>query len=299
MGSPLYNRDHSILLFTVDYYYDIRFGGRMRIRPFLIGTAFAMLIGVAGAVAQDAENCKDHPMFSRMKSFYIDECTSSFDAVEFYTPDGNKTVEGQKTEISYALIEGNQMPSPLQIRRNYGTAIKSLGGTIIYDRDEQITAKATTKAGKVVWLRGDVTNDGGSYKLWVVEVEAMVQEVSANDMLDALNKDGHIALYINFDTGKADIKPESLPTVEQITALLKSNPDLMVKIEGHTDNVGTPQSNKLLSEQRAKAVMAAVLKGGIAADRISSLGWGQEKPASDNRTEDGRAKNRRVEIVKK
>jgi flagellar motor protein MotB len=62
---------------------------------------------------------------------------------------------------------------------------------------------------------------------------------------------------------------------------------------------GTPQSNKLLSEQRAKAVMAAVVKGGVAATRVSAVGWGQEKPVADNRTEDGRAKNRRVEIVKK
>ena len=84
-------------------------------RLFLMGAAFAALIGVAGAVAQDAENCKDHPMFSRMKNFYIDECTNSFDAVEFYTPNGNKTIEGQKAEISYALVEGSQMPSPLQM----------------------------------------------------------------------------------------------------------------------------------------------------------------------------------------
>ena len=61
----------------------------------------------------------------------------------------------------------------------------------------------------------------------------------------------------------------------------------------------TPQSNKLLSEQRAKAVMAAVVKGGVAATRMSAVGWGQEKPVADNRTDDGRAKNRRVEIVKK
>lgn len=87
--------------------------------------------------------------------------------------------------------------------------------------------------------------------------------------------------------------------VEQITKLLKDNPGLTISVEGHTDNVGTPQSNKLLSEQRAKAVMAAVVKGGVAATRMSAVGWGQEKPVADNRTEGGRAKNRRGEIVKK
>jgi outer membrane protein OmpA-like peptidoglycan-associated protein len=87
--------------------------------------------------------------------------------------------------------------------------------------------------------------------------------------------------------------------VAQIAALLNGHADLKLSIEGHTDNVGTPAANKTLSEQRAQAVMAAVLKGGVAASRVSAVGWGQEKPIADNRSEEGRAKNRRVEIVKK
>jgi outer membrane protein OmpA-like peptidoglycan-associated protein len=118
-------------------------------------------------------------------------------------------------------------------------------------------------------------------------------------MYDALKKDGFIALYINFDTGKSDIKPESMTIIDQIAALLKAHADLTVSIEGHTDNVGTPQSNKTLSQQRAKSVMTAVVQKGIAADRMAAVGWGQEKPIADNRSEDGRAKNRRVEVVKK
>jgi len=96
-----------------------------------------------------------------------------------------------------------------------------------------------------------------------------------------------------------DIKPESQGIVEQIAALLKANPDLKLSIEGHTDNVGTPQGNKTLSEQRAQSVMNAVVGRGIAAVRLSAVGWGQDKPVADNRSEEGRAKNRRVEIVKK
>jgi outer membrane protein OmpA-like peptidoglycan-associated protein len=80
---------------------------------------------------------------------------------------------------------------------------------------------------------------------------------------------------------------------------MKSHPDLKLSIEGHTDNVGTPASNKTLSEQRAKAVLDAVVKLDVAANRMTALGWGQDKPIADNRSEDGRAKNRRVEIVKK
>ena len=256
-------------------------------------------LGSAWGRAGDAENCKDHPMFSRMKNYTLWECKSAFNAQEFYTAQGTKSVEGQRTEISYSLVEGNPMPSILQLRRNYGNAVKSLGWTILYDQERQLTGKVVTKAGKEVWLRFEGFNDGRDYTLVVVEVEGMKQEVTASDMLDALNKDGFIALYINFDTGKADIKAESLPVVEQIVTLMKDNPRLAVSVEGHTDNAGTPAGNKTLSDRRAKSVMAAVVKGGVAQARMSALGWGQEKPMADNRTEEGRAKNRRVEIVKK
>ena len=81
--------------------------------------------------------------------------------------------------------------------------------------------------------------------------------------------------------------------------MLNSNASLKISIEGHTDNVGDAVSNKKLSNDRAKAVMDALVAKGIDKTRLSSLGWGQEKPVADNRTEDGRTKNRRVEIVKK
>jgi outer membrane protein OmpA-like peptidoglycan-associated protein len=155
------------------------------------------------------------------------------------------------------------------------------------------------KNGKEIFLAIETHNGATLYVLTVVEVGAMTQEVSANDMLDALNKDGFMALYINFDTGKATIKPESLQIIEQVGELLQNNPDLKLNVEGHTDNVGTAPGNKILSEQRAKAVVSAVVSKGIEISRLTAVGWGQEKPIADNRTEEGRAKNRRVEIVKK
>ncbi len=255
--------------------------------------------GLVRAQQADAENCKDHPLFSRMKNFYIEECKSAYDAVEFYIKDSdNKTVEGQMTRIEYYLNENAPRPSQLQIRRNYGNAAKAIGGTILFDEDNYLTGRLT-KNGKEIWFKLDIYNDGSNFALTVLEVGEMVQEVAADAMYEALSKDGFMALYINFDTGKAEIKPESQGTVAQIVALLNGHADLKLSIEGHTDNVGTPAANKVLSEQRAQAVMAAVIKGGIAASRVSAVGWGQEKPIADNRGEDGRAKNRRVEIVKK
>jgi OOP family OmpA-OmpF porin len=276
----------------------------MRRHAFLSLLALVALLAVAGvglaiAQEQDAENCKDHPLVSRMKNFTISSCESNFDSVDFYVAEGEtKAVEGQKTVIGYALQEGSPSPSYLQIRRNYGNAIKNLGGTVLFDDARYVSGKVV-KNGREVWISVEGFNEGGDYVLTIVEVEAMAQEVTAGEMLNALNKDGFIALYINFDTGKSDIKPESQPVIAQIVTLLKDNPDLKVSIEGHTDNVGTPASNKALSEARAKSVMDALVKGGVVASRLSAVGWGQEKPVADNRTEEGRAKNRRVEIVKK
>ncbi len=118
-------------------------------------------------------------------------------------------------------------------------------------------------------------------------------------MRDELNKTGFVTLHINFETGKADIKLESQKIVDQVAEMLKTDDSLNVSIEGHTDNVGTAGFNKTLSENRAKSVMSAIVSRGIEKSRLSAKGWGQEKPVGDNKTEDGRAMNRRVEIVKK
>jgi len=269
----------------------------------LLTLAALWLLPIWAAAQADEEGCKDHPLLSRMKNFYITSCETNFDAVEFTVSDDGQTetVEGDKTRIAYSLKEGVNPPSALQIIRNFGNAIKSLGGTQLR-QDIGGTGSGTfklVKNNREIWVQVTTYNDNTVYELIIVEKGEMVQEVTADAMYEALNKDGFMALYINFDTGKADLKPESMPIIEQIVALMKNHPDLTMGIEGHTDNVGTPASNKTLSEQRAKAVMNAVVKSGVSAARLTAAGWGQERPIADNRGEDGRAKNRRVEIVKK
>jgi outer membrane protein OmpA-like peptidoglycan-associated protein len=155
-----------------------------------------------------------------------------------------------------------------------------------------------THEGAEVWAEVKA-NKNGIYWLHVVEREAMQQVISADAMGAALDKDGFIALDVHFATGKSEILSESRPIIDEIVALLQKRPDLRVGVEGHTDNTGTPQGNKALAEARARAVAAAVAAAGIADVRLAPVGFGQERPVADNRTEEGRAKNRRVEIVKK
>ena len=271
-----------------------------------------LLINLGGFSGAGAESeFKDTPYFSGMPTHRItDASDQEFSDYRFYNGKDCTTVEGKKYFRNYTLKEGAKQSSELQISRNYSNSIKSMGGTIIFDGEcsgsncaencggRMLIGKAI-KGSSELWVEVVPFNEGNDYYLTVIVKEAMKQDVTASNMLDALNRDGHIALYINFDTGKATIKPESKPMIAQIVEMLKANPGLKVSVEGHTDNVGTPASNKTLSDQRAKTVVAAIVAEGIDAKRLSVLGHGQDKSIADNKTEEGRAKNRRVELVKK
>ena len=115
----------------------------------------------------------------------------------------------------------------------------------------------------------------------------------------ALDTDGKIVTHgILFDTGKDIIKPESLPTLKSILALLNDSPGLNFSIEGHTDNQGNRAVNQPLSEKRAAAVRTWLVDKGIAATRLRTVGFGDTRPIDSNTTPEGRANNRRVEFVK-
>jgi outer membrane protein OmpA-like peptidoglycan-associated protein len=101
---------------------------------------------------------------------------------------------------------------------------------------------------------------------------------------------------IFFDTKKFDLKPESLTELDKIVVLLNENPKLKIQIAGHTDNVGKPAGNLLLSNNRAKAVVNYLVQKGIAKQRLSFKGFGAAKPVADNKTESGRTQNRRTEM---
>jgi outer membrane protein OmpA-like peptidoglycan-associated protein len=280
----------------------------------LLVACLAFVAGFAAlpaAAQSDAPKSKDHPLLTRYPDSHIAEYEASFNALEFRVGPAAtakaERVEGNATRIHYFHNHADKQPSPLQLIRNYQNAIKAIGGEVLYERlprdgDGGETTLRVTSGGKTAWVRvepGIFSAPTQSYRLEIVEVAAMQQVVSANKMLEELNRNGFIALYINFDTNKWDLKADGQATVREIVAMLKAAPALKIAVEGHTDNVGAAAANKTLSENRAKSVAAAITAAGIPAARVSAAGFGADKPVADNRSEEGRARNRRVELVKK
>jgi outer membrane protein OmpA-like peptidoglycan-associated protein len=156
------------------------------------------------------------------------------------------------------------------------------------------------KDGKETWVHVKADNPG-DYWLFIAEREMMKQDVTmdAAAMAAGLGTNGSIALYgVYFDTGKSDLKPESEPTLKEIAQLLTGSSALKVFIVGHTDMVGDTATNMRLSQARAEAVVnALVSKHKIGAARLVAFGNGPYAPVASNKTDEGRAKNRRVELV--
>lgn len=108
---------------------------------------FLLTVGVASSQEKDAKGCKDHPLISRMNNYYISSCQKNFNSFDFFVKDGSKTLEGEMTKIGYEMRLGSPQPSFLQVRRNYGNAIKNIGGVALYDDERRGTFKVT-KEGK-------------------------------------------------------------------------------------------------------------------------------------------------------
>jgi outer membrane protein OmpA-like peptidoglycan-associated protein len=272
----------------------------------LICSIFVLMAGFAPVIAQeDGAGCKDPALFTRMPGYHIYRCEDlQFDKFEFKISD-NKTqiVEGHSLFIMYDLNENVQAPSPLQTVRNYTNAAKKIGWQVVYEWDDAgpNAVFKVVKNGVEAWA-AIYASYNGSYNIHVIEKEAMKQDVvaDASSMASSINETGKVAVYgIYFDTGKATLKPESQPTMLEIAKLLKTNPGLKLYVVGHTDNTGAFDANMKLSMDRAAAVVnALVSKQSVNAASLKACGDGPTSPVATNDTEEGKALNRRVELVK-
>ncbi len=251
--------------------------------------------------ASDVKGAKDHPFVTRMPDFYIGAYEKiDFDSYSFKTKNGSVDVEGRRYIIDYRLQKDSKTPSNLQIIRNYISAIEKAGGILKY-KSSYYAVFLVDRDGKETWIKVEPATKGGRYILTIVEKEIMEQQVTAD--AKAMQKDivesGHVAIYgIYFDSGKSNIKPESKPSFEEIATLMKNNSDLNIYVIGHTDMAGELQRNMDLSISRAKSVVLELTqKYNISPSRLTAKGVGPLCPVASNNSNNGRKKNRRVELV--
>ncbi len=285
------------------------------------------------AASQDAVSSQDYPGIGRLEGSYIKKYkVLDFDEYDIFTSpvitgeDKKKsiTLEGKVTRIAYFAPEN---VSILEAQRNYENQLKDMGYELLFTcKSEECggrnlrniieqyvmlwsdfryaVAKKSTDASEVYVVIATTTDGSRIVKtqVAVIETRAMANKmIDAGAMAEGIGEEGRIALYgILFDLDATSIKPASKPTLEQITVLLNNNPDLELVIVGHTDNQGDLQYNMGLSKRRAEAIKAALVgKYNIAGNRLSAWGVGYLSPVASNRNEDGRARNRRVELVEK
>jgi OmpA-OmpF porin, OOP family len=303
----------------------------------LLVSLTSSLVGATGALAAsgDVPGAKDYPGIGRFKGSVITGYeVKDFDASKLQAAafkDGKATderkPEGRVTRIAYKTGAG---PSILEVAKNFEGQLEKAGFTTLLScTTDDCGAIPFTEALDVLPIPA-MWVDGFDYRYWSgrkageggaetyasvlvsknndeITAELVVTQVGAmeNKMIDAaamakgLGSAGHIALYgIYFDTDKAVVKPESAPTLAEIAKLMAAQPELHVFIVGHTDNQGTYDYNMDLSKRRAAAVAAALAKSyGVAGARMQTAGVGFLAPVASNASDEGRAQNRRVELV--
>lgn len=257
-----------------------------------------------------------------------------FDRIHVVAGNTLRPVEGKISQRYFSINEIGM--SPLGAHRNYEAVLKDLGATRVDTVSPADPGFIDANGGQLKDIRKKMRLIGGpdrsdeadipgfeqyllrtpSSNLWmsfylfdgslnlgliVVEEKALKQSVAlmpAEQMAMALQKDGHVALYLNFDTDSDVIRPDSLPAVDEIAKLLTTDPSLRLKVEGHTDTDGDASHNKQLSLARAQSVIKAIAARRIDTNRLHPVGVGPERPLADNKTDEGKARNRRVELVR-
>jgi len=272
-------------------------------RPLLLFSFIAASSLVASAqapVPPDKPGCSESKVVTRMPGCSITRCErKDFASAPMPRTKTEKThqVEGELEHTIYRCPAGK---SPLELGRNTEAALKNAGFDILYTDVYSGGARFYMTAQKApYWVNLAVLSD--AYDLTVVKEKQMEQVMKANaeGWADQVNQTGRVSVYgINFDTGKATIRPDSEPALNEVLKMLQANPPWAMVVAGHTDNVGTAEMNLTLSRQRAEAVIAWLTGRGIDKARLVPAGFGDTRPVAPNTDETGRGKNRRVDLVK-
>lgn len=270
-----------------------------------IMTAFflSLLIGpmlLGQTPAADKAGCHDPKVLSRLPGCSIARCrTAPYEQAELDTAKTGKritVVEGEFEEVHYRCPAET---AGIQIQKNAEGALRQAGYDVVFMNAYGTTRFWVTGRKGPQWVA--VYAERGNYRVTAVKAKELeqVMEANAEGWAQQINQTGRVSIYgINFDTGKATIRPDSEKVLGEVAALLQKEPGWDLLVAGHTDNAGTDGINVPLSRQRAEAVIAWLAAKGIDKARLTAAGFGSRRPLAENTNEDGRAKNRRVDLIK-
>ncbi|MGD2029103.1 MAG: OmpA family protein, partial [Desulfobacterales bacterium] len=255
---------------------------------------------------------KDHTVIKPIPGSTLDSYHSEYNNYNAYTfkykKNGKrveKVVKGKYWKLDYEFLKKDgkrdESVSPLEISENFKQAALEKGGEVLGEDHRNLTFTLTSD-GRKLWVHLQPAMWKGFYRLHIVEEKSFKKKLTfgAEEMKKELDEKGHVAIYgILFDVDKASLKPESQKPLQEIVKLMRKYPDLKLEVQGHTDNQGSADYNRDLSQRRAETVKTYLTTYGTDASRLEAKGYGLSQPVASNDTEEGRAKNRRVELVRK
>lgn len=251
--------------------------------------------------------------------------TGKFERVPFWTGDRLEWIEGRVYGAGIAPAQGHEY-SQLELARNLQALVEQLGGrhvgsgripqqaideilksTIAVDHvdglgdiyNEAVDTYVIHRADRDIWIQ--LTRSGHAGGWLIAEsrpVQITARALPADTLMKSLEAHGNVAIDIQFETDKATILPASRPQLEQVIKLLMDAPQLRLSINGHTDSSGDAAHNLQLSQLRAHSVSTFIQAAGISSKRLETRGFGDTRPVAENSSEEGKARNRRVELVK-
>lgn len=210
-----------------------------------------------------------------------------------------REVEGRYWRLDYQLA--NRQTSRDEIMANYEAEARRVGGVTLSRTATRMLFRLPRAGGVYTWCRIE-TGANGAYQLEIVDEAGLdlSLEFDADALLEALNAKGEVAIYgILFDVDRANLRPGSGEVLDTIATILNADPALRLEVQGHTDDTGTADRNRVLSQQRAEQVVNALMQYGFDRSRLVPRGFGADQPVGDNRTEEGRQQNRRVVLKKR
>ena len=243
-----------------------------------------------------ATKISKHENYSSYEFYFMNEDTNKRE---------KKLIKGEFWRLIYEVrtASGERVKgiSILEFFENYKAAAEERGGKVVFQDVAQMVLTIPRDDGGITWLRVSGNAGLGQQDLIIIDEEAFVQSLTFGPkaLKEALDKNGRVILYdILFDYDKASLKQESDKQLQFVLTLLIENPELTLEIQGHTDNQGEDAYNLTLSQQRAETVRRYLALFGISPEQLTAKGYGEIQPVATNDTEEGRAKNRRVELVK-